>query len=182
MIRPTNHRLRRVGFVSGRLETRAYESIAGSMAKKSSGKFRERHPNQADYHRWKREYLCIWTKGLKALLGWPEDRTLEWTKRLHPILLSDDPQTFKLFSHFPAELSIGYLLITQLRIGPPMGQERASIARRLAFAGIRGFLGTGNNVSEYGDDDWAAARERVRTILRDYGADLPSCSGVERQE
>ncbi len=162
------------------LEARDYESIAGSMAEKSSGNSSEDHPNEADYRRWKRDYLRAWTKWLKALLGWPEDRTLEWAKRYSSFLESDDPQTLGCFYHQPAELYIGFLLINELRVGPAVGPERSSIARRLAFVGMRGF-GPTKNVSEYDDDDWAEARERVRAILKDYGADLPPSSGVERQ-
>ncbi len=132
---------------------------------------------QASDDRWqelKTVYSRVWVGALKTLLGWPEQRASEWAQQNATKYFDDaDPGTRELFANKGVESPIAALLIRELVEQPVSvsGPERSLINTRLINA-MRD-PGLWKAIEEYDETDWEAARTRVCSVLKEYGADLP---------
>jgi len=135
--------------------------------------------DDADIEDSRRIYLRTWVTGLRALLGWPPERTLKWAEKW-----SDDLRDRRMwFYHRQPEYwmispLIPEWLMEKFRSDRWEGRDPGDysyidLRMRLHHAIMADEHRKFKFTEEYDDRDWAEARHRVRAVLRDFGADLP---------
>lgn len=135
--------------------------------------------DEADVEDSRRIYLRTWVAGLRALLGWPPERTLEWAEKWSDDLRDrsmrfyhDQPEYWMIHTLIPEWLMEKFR--SDRRAGRDPGDySYADLHKRLINAILVDEHREFKFVEEYDDRDWAEARRRVRAVLRDFGADLP---------
>ena len=122
---------------------------------------------------YKNGYLRIWVDGLKAMLGWSEERTLVWAKKWEKSL-DEESQIF--YHQSPegwmARVLIPEALLASLLSGPRGGLDVKHLVCRLANA-IQADRPLMNIDENYTDEEWANAKARVQNILKEFGEPLP---------
>jgi hypothetical protein len=112
-----------------------------------------------------RIYFRFWRAGLRAVLGWSDDRVGQWTEQWKARLNNEHDS---LFNDTPAYLMAPLLIPDQLR-RRIRDDEHMRLVKKLRDA-----LNEPDDFPEENVNyDWASAADRVRAILREYGSDLP---------
>jgi hypothetical protein len=116
------------------------------------------------------EYREYWVRALHEILGWPKQRTLDWSKKWEELIKSG----IAVGSFFHEEPSYYIIpLFTSKPLGARIREENRSFASRLMSrlqTAITPPEGPSSNDPLY---DWSAAKQRVENVLADYGATLP---------
>ncbi|WP_337177238.1 hypothetical protein [Paludisphaera sp.] len=135
--------------------------------------------DEADVEDSRQIYLRTWAAGFRALLGWPEEKTLEWAERWSDALRDpgmsfyhDQPEKWMTSALIPEWLMEEFRRDWWVNLDPG-DHDYAHLRKRLIEAMVADPGQEFKFVEEYDDRDWAEARLRVRAVLQDFGADLP---------
>jgi hypothetical protein len=115
----------------------------------------------------KAEYLQAWSRVLAIMLGWSEDRVMQWA-RLYGRLLDGGDEG--LFYHETPIYYVAPLLLPETLKRRLDGLQQIQLCGRIQSA-----IQQGDSFCDLNPDhDWHAAKERVEKILSAYGERLPT--------
>jgi hypothetical protein len=111
----------------------------------------------------RKEYIGAWVRILHGLLGWSEQRTLIATTKFHGFLSDPDDM---IYHRDPSYWLTGILIPTKLATTMPRRDWS------LLYLKLQRLFWYKSDDDLDPDVDWAAYREPLNAILREYGADL----------
>ena len=108
-----------------------------------------------------RLYLRYWTVALGYLLGWSQERVVEWAKQREALL---NDESSMLYHEFPT------YLVTSLLVPPAVKERLVGTSLMDLYRRIEAAIA----LNEYSDEafqryDWDAAVRRIDAILDEFG-------------
>ena len=110
-------------------------------------------------------YLDYWLIAFAKLLGWSEDRTIDWARALEADL---NDENSLLYRELPSHEASLQLLPAEFRSGQRTQPDPLRLASRLEDA----FCMRDYSATALASYDWEAAAARIDSVLAEYGSSL----------
>jgi len=116
-------------------------------------------------------YRAFWVTALREFLGWPMERTVDWSSKWEDFATESEGSAGELFHEEPSYYIIPLLISDEF--SARIKEAGRSFASQL-MSKLQSAIKPREGPSPYDPlYDWSAARRRVQDVLAEYGATLP---------